>query len=338
MIECIFTIDYEIFGNSEGSLREHVYEPAECLRKIFLKWNARFVPFVEVAEIEMIEKAGSDPAIDLVKQQLRDFHREGFELGLHLHPQWYNARLINGKWRLDYSEYNLCILPESRIAEIIDRALEYLRNVLSVHDYTPLSFRAGNWLLQPSERISRILNDRGIRIDSSVFKGGVRHSYNLDYRPSLKNGYYWYFCDDVNADKSDGPLLEVPIYTEMVPFWRLLNSKRISLEANASSKQNIKSKANRVLDLLRFLHPMKLDFCRMNSDDIASVMTRIIQEDSADQHSFRPIVLIGHTKELNDLETVDSALSFLRQKKIVISTFDEIYHKCIDHLNLHKRK
>ena len=67
MIECIFTIDYEIYGNGEGSLRELVYEPAENLRTIFKKWNARFVVFVEVAELEMIEAECADPDIDLVK-------------------------------------------------------------------------------------------------------------------------------------------------------------------------------------------------------------------------------------------------------------------------------
>ena len=72
--------------------------------------------FVEVAELEMIEANGTDPAIDLVKHQIRDFYEEGFELGLHLHPQWYNARYENGKWLLDYSEYNLCTLPRERIA------------------------------------------------------------------------------------------------------------------------------------------------------------------------------------------------------------------------------
>ena len=98
MIECIFTIDYEIYGNGQGSLRELVYELAERLKAIFKKWNKRFVPFVEVAELEMIEAKGSDPAIDLVKHQLRDFYRHGFELGLHLHPQWYKAQYENGKW------------------------------------------------------------------------------------------------------------------------------------------------------------------------------------------------------------------------------------------------
>ena len=60
MIECIFTIDYEIYGNGEGSLRDLVYEPAERLMAIFQKWGARFVAFIEVAELEMIEANKTD--------------------------------------------------------------------------------------------------------------------------------------------------------------------------------------------------------------------------------------------------------------------------------------
>jgi len=55
MIECIFTLDYEIYGNGTGALGDLVYGPTERLRDIFRKWNAQFVAFVEVAEFEKIE-------------------------------------------------------------------------------------------------------------------------------------------------------------------------------------------------------------------------------------------------------------------------------------------
>ena len=218
MIECIFTVDYEIYGNGEGSLRDLVYEPAERLNEIFHKWSAPFVVFTEVAELQMIEATRTDPAIDLVKRQLRDFHRSGVELGLHLHPQWCNARHVAGRWVLDYSEYNLCLLPQRRIIEIVDRAIGYLRDVLAIADFTPLSFRAGNWLFQPTQAAAEVLAQRGIKIDSSVYKGGMRHQYHLDYRGALRNSYYWKFTDKVDVPVGDGVLLELPIYTQMVPF------------------------------------------------------------------------------------------------------------------------
>src|SRR5438309_5756439 len=182
MIECVFTLDYEIYGNGRGTLRDLVYEPAERLREIFWKWNARFVNFVEVAEYEKIEAWRTDPAIELVKNQVRELYREGFEIALHLHSQWCNAHYQDGRWFLDLREYNLCTLPRTRITEIVENALKYLRHLVGKSDFVPLSFRAGNWLFQPTEPAATILAQNGIKIDSSVFKGGLQHNYGLDYR------------------------------------------------------------------------------------------------------------------------------------------------------------
>ena len=328
MIECIFTIDYEIYGNGEGSLRELVYEPAERLKAIFEKWNKRFVPFVEVAELEMIEANGADPDINLVKGQIRDFYNEGFELGLHLHPQWYNAEYENGKWLLDHSEYDLCTLSRERIVQIVDRAIAYLREVSDVGDFTPLSFRAGNWLFQPTQPVANVLAGRGIKVDSSVFKGGMRHEQKLDYRRALRNGYYWRFTDDTNVSDLQGALLELPIHTQMVPLWNMLTTKRIGMEGKGFPAQIGKKRLHRLLDFLRFWHPLKFDFCRMRINEVTRMADTVIKEDQRDPTSFRPIVAIGHTKELVDFETVESFLSYLGQKGIAVSTFEEVYEKC----------
>ncbi len=229
MIDCIFTLDYEIYGNGTGSLNDVVLEPGEKLREIFEKWDARFVNFVEVAELEQIERHNSDAAIGRVKRQVRELHEKGFEIALHLHPQWCNARYQSGQWMLDLAEYNLCELSAGRIGEIVDRSIDYLRTITGQGDFTPLSFRAGNWLFQPTQRAACVLSQRGIKVDSSVFKGGVQRNNALDYRPALQNGYYWAFDADVNQPQPSGAWVEVPIYTEMVPVWRMVTSKRVGL-------------------------------------------------------------------------------------------------------------
>jgi len=329
MIECIFTIDYELYGNGEGSLKELVYEPAERLMAIFQKRNARFVPFVEVSEMEMIESQGTDSAIALVKKQIKDFHKKGFELGLHLHPHWYNGRYENGRWRLNYSEYNLCTLPQERIIQIVDRALAYFRNILG-DDFTPFSFRAGNWLFQPTQPAAKVLAERGIKVDSSVFKGGLQHQHKLDYRLALRNGYFWRFMDQVDMPKSGGALLELPIYTQMVPFWKMLTSKRLGIQQKVQSAAPTdgNKRSPRLLDFLRFLYPLKFDFCRMSINELTHMINTVIREDNQDPTSFRPIVAIGHTKDLVDFDTVESFLFHLEQKGIRVSTFGEIYSKC----------
>jgi hypothetical protein len=323
MIECIFTLDYEVYGNGTGSLKELVYEPGETLTRIFRKWNARFVAFIEVAEFEKIDKFQTDPAIEDVKRQIRDFHREGHEIALHLHPQWSNARYENGQWTLDYDEYNLCTLSRSRISQIVDESLNYLRETIEEPGFTPLSFRAGNWLFQPTETAASVLAEKGIRIDSSVFKGGRQHNNTLDYRSAMRNGYFWPFGRDVNETDSRGSWIEVPIYTEMVPFWKMSTSKRLGFAGGqGKATRNTKQKVNRVLDLLRFKYPRKLDFCRMTLDELTSTMERVVAEDQKTPDTYKPIVAIGHTKDLSDLQAVDDFLSFLNANQIPVSTFE----------------
>jgi len=328
MIDCVFTLDYEIYGNGTGALTDLVYEPARRLRGVFQAHHARFVVFVEAAELERIETCGTDRAIDLVKRQVRQFYDEGFEIALHLHPQWCNARYDRRRRVLDYSEYNLCTLPRARIREIVSRSIDYLRHLLANPDFTPLAFRAGNWLFQPTETAADVLAGSGLRIDSSVFKGGLQHDNKLDYRRALRNGYYWSFVGDVNEAEAEGAWIEIPIYTEMVPFWGMLTSKRIGLQTRGGPAPPLeRRRRRRILDFLRFRYPRKLDFCRMTLNELTSVMGRIIQQDRHEPGLYRPVVAIGHTKDLIDLQTVDSFLSFLQVNRIAVSTFDGVYPK-----------
>jgi hypothetical protein len=330
MIDCIFTLDYEIYGNGTGSLRDLVHDPGERLKEIFQKWNARFVAFVEVAEFEKIETWGTDPAIGLVKSQIRDFYQNGFEVALHLHPQWCNARYERGEWVLDYSEYNLCTLSPTRIAQIIERSLAYLRQVVGRSDFTPLSFRAGNWLFQPTQTAASLLGEKGIKIDSSVFKGGLQRNSTLDYRRALKNGYYWSFKNDATEPDPIGPWMEVPIYTEMVPFWKMPTSKRLGFSNSfGRAGRSGRQKLNRFLDFLRFRYPLKLDFCRMTLNELTSMVDRVIREDREEPTLYRPLVAIGHTKDLSDPQTVDAFLAFLRSREIAVSTFETVYSKLL---------
>lgn len=329
MIECIFTIDYEIYGNGEGSLEELVYEPAYKLMNIFEKADAKIVVFVEAAELEKIEAFDSDPAINKVKHQVQELHSKYHEIALHLHSQWCDARYKDGKWELDYSEYNLCALPKERIVQIVKGSINYLQSILATPDFKPFSFRAGNWLLQPTATAAKVLAEQGIKIDSSVFKGGVQHQHKLDYRRSKRNGYYWKFQNDVNTPDPDGTLLEIPIYTQMVPFWKMATKKRVGLQQKGSSDaRTAKQRLYRLQDMTRFWHPLKFDFCRMTINELTRMVDTVIKEDQQNPSKYRPLVAIGHTKDLVDFETVEFFLSYLGRNGIAISTFEEVYDKC----------
>ncbi len=50
MIECVFTLDYEIYGNGQGSLRDLVLDPTQRLAELFQEFGAPFVVFAEAVE------------------------------------------------------------------------------------------------------------------------------------------------------------------------------------------------------------------------------------------------------------------------------------------------
>lgn len=329
MIEFLFTIDYEIFGNGTGHLSEHVYEPAQRLLRILRAHDATMVLFVEPLEFKKIQEQGSDPASQDVNRQIREFYEQGIEVGLHLHPQWSRATYQDGAWQLDYAEYNLCKLPPERIESIITEALAHLRAVLGEPQFIPVSFRAGNWLFQPTASAARKLRDQGLMVDSSVFKGGLQRANQLDYRHTPVRDFYWRFKDDVTRPEPNGPMLEVPIYTQLVPAWRMLTGKRIKSQqqrGHSSAKSNGR-RTTRLLDRLRWKYPLKLDFCRMTLKELVSMMEGLIREDSRTPCEYKPIVAIGHTKDLVDFETVEAFLAYLKSQAIASVDFRTVLRR-----------
>lgn len=325
MLECIFTIDYEIYGNGKGSLRELVYEPTERLMSIFNEEKANFVVFAEALEFMKIEEHRSDDGIGRVRQQLRELYEKGFEIGLHLHPWWWNAKRTNGDWQLAWNERNLCEMPEQRIDDVVRTSVEYLRDATGQPGFAPVSFRGGLWLIQPTEKMAKVLARYGMKVDSSVFKGGRIHDIGVDYRPSMRNGYFWRFGDDVNLIDPRGALLEVPIHTEMVPFWKMLSGKRLSLHKKVpTANGNGSPLGNRWADYARFRYPRKLDFCRMSLDEMRSVMTALLKQNKETPDLYKPVVAIGHSKDLVDFDAIREFLKFLAHNGIAVADFRQV--------------
>lgn len=324
MIQFIFTLDYEIYGNGCGSLSELVVQPTDRLAKIFSEFGVPFVVFAEAVEFAKIKQAQSDPAIAEVEEQLRSLRAAGHEVALHLHPWWANARYENGAWHLDWSERNICALPAHRVREIVSMAIGWLRQALAEPDFVPMSFRGGLWLMQPTPTMAGVLAQHGVQVDSSVFKGGRIHGLGLDYRPALRNPDCWRFSHDVNVPDERGPLIEAPIHTEMVPFWEMLGRKRLRIQKKVPAAAQGTPLPRRWGDFLRWRYPRKLDFCRMTAPEMRAVMERILHDARPRQSELTPVVAIGHSKDLVDFEAIRQFLGFLRERGITVTTFPRL--------------
>jgi len=334
MIDAIFTIDYELFGDGSGDLYQHMLEPTKELKRIFDLHNSKLVFFVEAAELLKISNTNNDEKIYEIEKQINQLYNQKYEIDLHIHSQWFNAKLINGNWALDYSEYNLSELTKDKIDIYIKECITYLQKIVNNGNYIPTAYRAGGWLIQPSSLISEVLLENNIKIDSSVFKGGKQYYRGLDFRESLKNPYWWRFDDDINKPSKNGRLVQIPIYSRMVPIWKMYTSKRKKIiysqniiKNKSNYSKGVIEKACSLLDLMRLYYPKKLDFSKMTSDELIEEFEKIIYKDKVTRDIYKPIVLIGHTKNLEDFDSINLFLDYLKSKNIKIKTFSDILNK-----------
>ena len=60
-------------------------------------------------------------------------------------------------------------------------------------------------------------------------------------------------------------------------------------------------------------------------NELTHMMDAVIRKDKNTPDLYKPIIAIGHTKDLVDLDTVESFLSYLERNGITVSTFDALY-------------
>jgi len=321
MIECIFTLDYELYGNGIGSLRKCVLEPTRHLAALFGQQGLSFVIFPEMLGLIKMEEFRADPDVPEVLDQLRDLYRDGFEIGLHLHSWWHNATIRDGHWVLDWESRNLCHWNPAQVNALIGLAINRLRRITASPAFTPIVFRNGLWVMQPTPTLAKALRQHGLLFDSTIFKGGRIADLGVDYRPSLGNGFYWRFREDVNMPDLAGDLYEVPIFTDLVPFWKMVGAKRLSIHRKAAMTREKGRVSRKLQDFLRFQYPRKLDFCRMTHRDLECSLARILKRDKEDPRVYKPIVLIGHSKDYRFGTDIQRVLDFLARNKIVVTNF-----------------
>ena len=328
MISVILTIDYELFGNGQGDLINHVYKPTEKFTDLLDKYNYKFVNFVEVAEFLTIKRHDNSENIKLIENQINKLHTNNHEIGLHIHPQWFNAQKINGIWELDFLEYNLGKLDDTKIETYLSKSISYLKEIIDDKAYQPISFRAGNWLIQPSLRLTKSLSEKGLLLDSSVFKGGYDKSIGIDFR-TIPNKPFWKFKDDILIeDDAEGVLFEIPIYSKNMSFIKLFSSKRMKTYHQMNSNSSKKSLFVSILSKFRHLKlskPIKFDLSKQTAKEMISYIKAVeIAHNPSDNI---PLVAIGHTKNLSNFKDIEALFEYLKLSNINVETFKQFLNR-----------
>ncbi len=233
-MKIFLTWDYELFfGSPTGTAQSCMIEPTGALMQISKKTGVPMTYFVDCGYLlrlrEFKEKfTGVRKEYDAVSRQLEQLVKSGNDVQLHIHPHWEDSYYDGENWKMNVSRYKLADFSKSEAAEII----RTYRQVLEETAQTAVTaYRAGGWCMQPFSHIADALYEAGIRIESSVFRGGFYRSdlYDYDFRDCPHAGL-WRFDEDPCRAVSGGRFCELPISDYMLPpwfFWQLFALGRL---------------------------------------------------------------------------------------------------------------
>ncbi|MEE0887988.1 MAG: hypothetical protein U0L97_02135, partial [Candidatus Saccharimonadaceae bacterium] len=143
-----------------------------------------------------------------------------------------------------------------------------------------------------------------------VYKGGCQGgNVCYDYRNAYDNLLtYRASSEDINFPDPVGDLWEMPIYTEMRPFWDFISPIRIFRMVRAkfhkhkhqSQPQSVTADKNdnRKLSLRSFFvkSPLKMDFNQVNGRGLIRMMKNIMRRAKREHLEHVDVILIGHSK------------------------------------------
>ena len=314
-----YTFDYEIHGNGDGNPMQLIVEPTYRLMDMLEKYNQRLTIMADVAEILCFrrywENTGNDDFhVREIEQQLCDAIYRGHDVQLHIHSSYFGAEWRDGHFDQCIAEYNMAALPYERIKDMVGQCVAYLENLLRPikSDYRVWLYRAANWSMMPTSTLYRVLTEYGITHDTSVYKGGCQGgNVCYDYRNAHDNLLSYTASDeDINQYDPQGTITEMPIYTEMRPFWdfvspiRIFRMVRAKFHKHKHNEQITPAQVtadkndNRKLSLRSFFvkSPLKMDFNQVNGRGLIRMMKNIMRRAKKENIQHIDVVLIGHSK------------------------------------------
>lgn len=314
-----YTLDYEIHGNGDGNPMDLMVEPTYRLMDMLERYHQRLTIMADVAEILCFKcywrQTGNDVChVQKIEKQLCDAIRRGHDVQLHIHSSYFKAQWNGTRFDQCIEEYNMAALSYERISEMVGSCVEYLENLLRPikSDYRVWLFRAANWSMMPTPALYKVLVEHGITHDTSVYKGGCQGgNVCYDYRNAHDNLLsYKASSENINQYDVNGLLTEMPIYTEMRPFWSFISSIRIFRMVRAKfhkhkhNEQKTPAQAtadkndNRKLSLRSFFvkSPLKMDFNQVNGRGLIRMMKNIMRRAKKENIQHIDVVLIGHSK------------------------------------------
>jgi len=331
----LITVDYELFGNGEGDIHDHMIKPVEKLLAFLNNYDIPCTFFIETAEILAFQRAIDSGRADAplkeayhsTIEQIKEMVRLGHDIQLHYHPQWSEARYTHQGWELSSTHGSLLQYGAEQLRQDLCAGKNFLQSIgLPINpEYSCHIFRAGGFYYDRSETVGNLLLDLGIKADSSMVRGFYRKSETgvVDHRDLMRVNKAWWLSLDGSFDPTlDHGLYEIPLWSVYQPTWRKLKIARITTKfvrnrrgVNLKRIYNSAGAPNNFLKLPSWLLEKQAnlwDFTLMSSGQLIGHF-----EEALSFHQpgdYLPLVMIGHSKELTSLKPLSAFIQYCNQK------------------------
>lgn len=236
------TIDYEIYlGKNLLSPAEVLFKPTDELMKLWSDYNIKATIFPDIYSNWRHQELGLNDFCNDFETQIINAASAGYDIQLHIHPEWHNSKYINGLWTFEKNssalhDMGFNLNSPNNAQNLIRKGKKYLNDLISQYNpsYECYIFRAGGWIIQPENELFRALIAENIRIDATVIPGfkSIRSDYKIDFT-KIPNKTSWFVTPSlgVNSEaKQNTNFLELTIgsYRGKFPFWQhVLNELRL---------------------------------------------------------------------------------------------------------------
>ncbi len=338
--------DWEVMGNGLGNVAQLQYLPSLFFMKLANRLGIKLTFMVDVVQqLVYSNHIHSDYNIKLQKNLWDDnillMKSYGFDVQLHLHPQWMNATLKDGFFYLG-NNWNFGRYSNADQDMLIRESVNYLENLITPidPDYKVIAYKGGSWGLQPSGDLLRNMEKHGIRIVMGVRKGMALPSNGVDYttleEPNMP--YYPDYNDlcKVSPEKKEITIIPLQIVTPGIKGLSYLAADMV--KRKISKKDSIRHFYNgQIPDKISGLSPVSEDsrprfpfvnyktHLKIGNQPYSYLKTsfdQVINRLSDTPFERIPILIECHTKQYNNyFKDIERFLSYVLEKYGDIAEF-----------------
>jgi hypothetical protein len=325
----VLSDDWELRGNGSGEVAAIQYKPAIRLMDLYDEFGIRSTFNIEILQQLAFNRHAAlyreiGEAKECWEKTVCIMRERGFDIQLHIHPQWYGASYDGNIWQLNQN-WNIGDYQREIIQSIVSDCIRYVDSFLS-GGFKPIAFRGGSWGAYPSRNLFEVLESAGIQFDTSIVNNLYIDSkyITLDYR-YIESPYFPYYpdYDDIRRiSELKVDIVEIPTQTFKVDVFgkllrnicKLFNKRnhtrkksqigypkrdstlQIGIVADPRGVENTRRKhSEAIFDL------SNLDICLMKYG-IARILNRALAQSTPE---VIPIVLTNHTKDLDDQKIIE---------------------------------